>query len=102
VPLGFVVTGVTVCYGPGAALSFVSGAQLFQFALPPTATTQPLNDALGAPASPAALCVDSATAVSVDPSAGGPVYLLLPLSFNAAEAVTIHGVGLQLAPISAP
>ena len=102
VPLGFVVTGVTVCYVPGAALSFVSGAQLFQFALPPTAAAQPLNDALGAPATAAAVCVDSATAVSVDPSAGGPVYLSLPLSFNAGEAVIIRGVGLQLSPISTP
>jgi hypothetical protein len=103
VPLGFVITGVRVCYVPGPTLSFVSGAQLFQFAVPPVVPpAQPLNDLLPAPVSTAALCVDSGTVVSVDPSAGGPVYVSLPLTFTAAEAVIIRGVGLHLSPISAP
>jgi hypothetical protein len=103
VPLGFVITGVRVCYVPGPALSFVSGVQLFQFAAVPTVPpAQPLNDLLAAPGSTAVLCVDSATVVSVDPSAGGPVYLSLPVTFNGAEAVIIRGVGLHLSPVSAP
>jgi hypothetical protein len=104
VPLRFAITGVTVCYVPTAA-SFVSGIQLFQFAVPPPGMTQPLNDALAAPGGTDPVCVDSTTAVSVDPSAGGPVYVSLPLALGAggaADALVIFGVGLHISPIPAP
>ncbi|HXV85951.1 MAG TPA: hypothetical protein VD793_04595 [Gemmatimonadales bacterium] len=103
VPLGFAITGVRVCYVPGVS-SFVSGIQLFQFAGPPAAPplSLVLSDPLGAPGSSDPVCEDSATAVSVDPSAGGPAYVSFPLTFGAVEPLVIFGAGLHVSPVAAP
>ncbi len=103
VPLGFAVTGVTVCYLSGANGSSVNNAQLVQFAVPPALPPAvPLTQALAAPGTNVTSCVETTTAVSVDPSAGGPVYLSLGLNFTAIETIVIRGVGLQLEPSAAP
>jgi len=103
VPLGFAITGVRVCYASGATGSFVNAAQLVEFTVPPTLPgATPLNDVLSSPGNATITCVDTTSAVSVDPSAGGPVYLSLGLTFTANEALVIRGVGLHLSPVSHP
>src|SRR5215831_3442941 len=103
VPLGFAITGVRVCYASGATGSFVNAAQLVEFTVPPTLPgATPLNDVLSSPGNATTTCADTTSAVSVDPSAGGPVYLSLGLTFTANEALVIRGVGLHLSPVSHP
>ena len=105
VPPGFAVTGVKVCYVTGAAGGGVSGAQLLQLTLPPAlpATTPVLGDPLPVPATAGtSTCADSTTAISVDPSAGGHLYLSLGLTFKGAESISIRGLGLQLEPVAGP
>jgi hypothetical protein len=103
VPPGFAVTGVKVCYLSGAAGGRVGGAQLVEFAVPPAVPgTVLLNDAFVAPAASASTCADSTTVVSVDPSAGGPLYVSLGLTFTGADSIVIRGIGLQLEPVAGP
>jgi hypothetical protein len=103
VPPGFAVTGVKVCFLPGPAGSRVSGAQLFQFAVPPLVPpVTALDEAFAAPASSASTCIESTGTVSVDPSAGGPLYVSLGLTFTAGESVVIRGVGLHVQPVTGP
>jgi len=98
VPLGFAVTSAKVCYVPGPLGSFISSVQLLQYAaLPATPPGTAVDTAFVS--SPGALsCVDTTPAVSVDPSAGGALYLSLGVSFSGAEAIVIRAVGLELAP----
>jgi hypothetical protein len=98
VPLGFSVTGARVCYVPGALGSFISSVGLLQYAATPaTPPSTVVNTAFAA--SPGVLsCVDTTPAVSVDPSAGGVLYLSLGITFSAAEPVVIRAVGLDLTP----
>jgi hypothetical protein len=98
VPPGFAVTGVKVCYVPGVSGSHVSSVQLLQYDVPPTVPTVVLNDPFVAPASTDPLCVDTSTVVSVDPSAGGPLFLSLGLSLSALDSISIRGIGLQIEP----
>jgi hypothetical protein len=99
VPLGFSITGATVCYVPGASSS-LSSIQILQYgatpALPPSTV---LNEVpTGAPAAGAVGCVSTTTAISVDPSAGGAVFLSPGLTFTAADTIVIRSVGLNLTP----
>jgi hypothetical protein len=105
VPLGFAVTGVTVCYVSGAAGSFIDTVQLLELAVPPAVPPVTTVLASSAPAPPpvgSSDCVDAETAAAVDPSAGGPVFLSLGLTYTAAEAVTLWAIGVQLQPTAGP
>ena len=98
VPLGFSVTGARVCYVPGTLGSFISSVALLQYAATPATPPTAVVDTPFA-ASPGVLsCVDTTPAVSVDPSAGGALYLSLGITFTAAESVVIRAVGLHLTP----
>jgi hypothetical protein len=105
VPLGYSLAGVTVCYVSGAAGSFINAVQLFELTVPPAVPPTTTLVASSAPAPPlaaSASCVDAEAAAPVDPSADGPVFLSLGITFNEAEAVVIRAIGLHLEPVSGP
>jgi hypothetical protein len=99
VPPGFAVTGVRICYEPGAQLSSVGGVTLFQHSVPPTVPATVLLQETFVLVNNTPLCVDTTTAVSVDPRESGPLFLRMTIHYIAAESITIRGVGLHLDPV---
>ncbi len=101
VPLGFNVTGAKVCYQEGAQGAFVSGVALLQNPSPvPTAAPAALvTTSFAAPGVGVVACLDTSPAISVDPSAGGALFLELqitPALFS--DVITIRAIGIQLEP----
>lgn len=100
VPLGFAIAGVRVCYVSGGAGSFVSNIALLQYAaIPATPPATVLTENPLSPGASTLSCVNTISAISIDPSAGGAVYLSLGIAFNAAEAIALRAIGLELEPV---
>jgi hypothetical protein len=101
VPLGFGVTGVTVCYVAGALGGFVNTVALTQNDIvPPFSSTSLVSTSLAAPLPGAESCVQTTALVTpADPSTGGPLYVAVGVSFSVADGLRIVGIGLQLSPL---
>jgi hypothetical protein len=105
VPLGYGLTGVTVCYVSGASGSFIDAVEVVEHTVPstfPPTTTVLASSAPVPPAAGSSSCVHAETAAAVDPSAGGPLFLSLGLAYTGADAVTIDAIGIYLEPLGAP
>jgi hypothetical protein len=98
VPLGYDITGVTVCYQLSSTGSFIDSVRLDQLQSPPTGVTAVSNVAVSAPGSVGPACVSSAASSPVDPATGA-VRVNLGLTFGATtDTITLLAVGLEVAP----
>jgi hypothetical protein len=98
VPLGYLISGVRVCYQLSSSNSFISQIRLAQVQDPPSFAFVMLDDGTDQTAV-GPVCVDS-TPTSVDPSAGS-VRLSLRLNFgDTGDAIVVRAVGLRL--VNAP
>jgi hypothetical protein len=102
VPLGFAITGATVCYAPGTG-GFVSSVALAKNnPTPPFGSSVLATAPVGSPGTP--VCASVTLGTPYDPSTGGPAYLAIGVSFSGLglDSLTIRGIGILLAPIGGP
>jgi hypothetical protein len=105
VPLGFAITGATVCYAPGAAGGFVSSVSIAKNSLTPPFGSSALPTAAAPSAPSGPICESMTLDTPYDPSdgvTGGPAYLAIGVSFSAADSLTIRGIAVLLEPVAAP
>jgi len=105
VPLGFAITGATVCYAPGGIGGFVTSVALAKNNPTPPFASSPLPPATNVAVSPGTpTCTTTTLTAPYDPSdgaTGGPAYLAIGVQFPGLlpDLLTIRGIGILLAPI---
>jgi hypothetical protein len=106
VPLGFAITGATVCYAPGASGGFVSSIALAKNNQTPPFASSSLPTGAAIAVSPGTPTCEAMTLdTPYDPSdgvTGGPAYLAIGVSFSAVDLLTIRGIAVLLEPIAEP